>query len=56
MPGATTPSLAIDSRGLARLARSARENSPEATRLAAQQFEAMFTNMMLKSMRDATPA
>ncbi|MBL8471679.1 MAG: flagellar assembly peptidoglycan hydrolase FlgJ [Rhodocyclaceae bacterium] len=51
-----TPSLAVDNRGLTRLARAARENSPEATTLAAQQFEALFTNMMLKSMRDATPS
>lgn len=47
--------LAIDSQGLNSLRTAARENSPEAIRETARQFEAMFLNMMLKSMRDATP-
>ena len=37
------------------LRQSARQNSPAALKGAAQQFEALFMNMMLKSMRDATP-
>src|SRR5699024_5268938 len=32
-----------------------RENSPEAVRESARQFEALFMNMLLKSMRAATP-
>ncbi|HEU4852622.1 MAG TPA: flagellar assembly peptidoglycan hydrolase FlgJ [Telluria sp.] len=50
-----TGKLALDSRGLGQLRQSAKENSPEALRGAATQFEAMFINMMMKSMRDATP-
>ncbi len=37
------------------LRRAARENSPEALKAVAQQFEALLMNMVLKSMRDATP-
>ena len=47
--------LAIDSKGLDSLRRSARENSPEALKTAAKQFEALFLNMVMKSMREATP-
>jgi len=47
--------LALDSNGLNNLRAAAKENSPEAIRETAKQFEAMFLNMMLKSMRDATP-
>jgi len=47
--------LAFDAKGLGELKRAAHGNSPEALRGAATQFEAMFVNMMLKSMRDATP-
>ena len=47
--------LAIDSKGLDSLRRSARENSPEALKEAAKQFEALFLNMVMKSMREATP-
>lgn len=50
-----TGKLALDSRGLGQLRQSAKENSPEALRGAATQFEAMFINMMMKSMREATP-
>ena len=46
--------LAIDSQGLGRLQRSARDNSPEAVKAVAAQFEALFLNMMLKSMREAS--
>jgi len=54
-PTDTTRSLAIDARELSSLRESARQNSPEALKAAARQFEAVFMNMMLKSMRDATP-
>jgi flagellar protein FlgJ len=47
-------SLALDSKGLSELRRLARQDSPEALNAAARQFEALFINMMLKSMRDAT--
>lgn len=47
--------LAIDSKGLGELRQSARAGTPEALKSASQQFEAMFVNMMMKSMRDATP-
>ncbi len=42
-----------DFAGLGRLEAEARERSPEATREAARQFEAVFVQMMLKSMREA---
>jgi len=47
--------LAIDATGLNELRQSAKQNSPEALKAAAKQFEALFMNMMLKSMRDASP-
>ena len=50
-----TSKLALDTQGLAGLKQSAKAGSPEALRGAATQFEAMFINMMMKSMRDATP-
>ncbi len=46
--------LAIDANGLNDLKLSAKDNSPEAIKGVAKQFEAIFMNMMLKSMRDAT--
>jgi flagellar protein FlgJ len=47
--------LAIDSKNLESLKTSARQNSPDAIKAAAKQFEALFLNMIMKSMRDATP-
>jgi flagellar protein FlgJ len=47
--------LALDARDLSGLKQSAKAGSPEALKGAATQFEAMFINMMMKSMRDATP-
>ena len=47
--------LALDTKGLGQLKQSAKAGSPEALKGAATQFEAMFINMMMKSMRDATP-
>jgi flagellar protein FlgJ len=51
-----TSGIALDAQGLGNLKRSAKAGSAEATRGAAQQFEALFINQMMKSMRDATPS
>lgn len=47
--------IALDANGLNDLKRTAKDNSPESIKATAKQFEAMFMNMILKSMRDATP-
>ncbi len=47
--------LALDTKGLDQLRQSAKANSPDALKTAATQFEALFLNMMMKSMREATP-
>ena len=47
--------LALDANGLTSLKKTAKDNSPEAIKGVAKQFEAVFINMMLKSMREATP-
>jgi flagellar protein FlgJ len=44
-----------DTTDLSALRRQAQQQSPEALKTAAHQFEALFMNMVLKSMRDATP-
>ncbi len=49
-------SLALDVQGLNSLRQSAKQNSPEALKASAQQFEGLFINMMLKTMRQATAA
>ncbi|GGY66501.1 flagellar assembly peptidoglycan hydrolase FlgJ [Pseudoduganella albidiflava] len=54
-PADLSSNLALDSKGLSELRQGAKAGSPEALKGAATQFEAMFVNMMLKSMRDATP-
>jgi flagellar protein FlgJ len=54
-PTDNSTSLAIDANGLSGLRLAAKQNSPEAAQGAAKQFEALFLNMMMKSMRDATP-
>ncbi len=46
-------SVYTDLSGLTRLRADARRNSPEALKATAQQFEALFVQMMLKSMREA---
>jgi flagellar protein FlgJ len=55
----STPDLsskfALDTNSLGDLKQSAKSGSPEALKGAATQFESMFVNMMMKSMRDATP-
>ncbi|WP_020654797.1 flagellar assembly peptidoglycan hydrolase FlgJ [Massilia niastensis] len=47
--------FALDTQGLGELKKGAKTGSPAALKEAATQFEAMFINMMMKSMRDATP-
>ncbi|MGT2490012.1 rod-binding protein [Cupriavidus basilensis] len=48
--------FALDTQGFEGLKQNARTGaSPETLRTAARQFEAVFTQMVLKSMRDATP-
>lgn len=47
--------LALDVKDLGALRESARQNSPDSLKAAAKQFEALFMNMVMKSMRAATP-
>lgn len=54
-PTNSPSSLPIDSKGVDTLKRSARDGSPAALRETAKQFEALFLNLVMKSMRDATP-
>jgi peptidoglycan hydrolase FlgJ len=49
-------SFYADPAHLGALKREASANTPEALRETARQFESLFTNMMLKSMRDASSA
>ncbi|MBI4995856.1 MAG: flagellar assembly peptidoglycan hydrolase FlgJ [Rhodocyclales bacterium] len=49
-----SPSI-FDQSALASIKRQARSNDPAALKAVAQQFEALFMQMVLKSMRDATP-
>lgn len=51
----TAASLAIDTQSLGQLRAQAKKTPDQALKAAAQQFESVFMNMMLKSMRDATP-
>jgi peptidoglycan hydrolase FlgJ len=53
-PTVAPPSI-FDTSALAALKRGTRSNDPAALKMAAQQFEALFLQMVLKSMRDATP-
>jgi flagellar protein FlgJ len=53
-----TPAVAsniFDVNGLAALKRHAKSGDPAANKVVARQFEALFLQMVLKSMRDATP-
>ena len=52
-PSAAMADVYTDFQGLAQLRAAARAHSPQALRQAAQQFEALFIEMMLKSMRKA---
>ncbi len=53
IPADTSAETYTDFSGLKALKRAAAKNDPSAVRKVAQQFESMFTRMMLKSMRDA---
>ncbi len=53
--GTDISSLAIDSQSLDKLRLQAKQSPDQALKAAAKQFESVFLNMMLKSMRDATP-
>ena len=44
-----------DFQGFAEMRREAREQTPEAIKKTAKQFEALFVQMMLKGMRDTLP-
>ncbi len=50
----SNPNIYTDLQGLSQLRIQARENSPEALRAVAKQFEGLLMQMMLKSMRDAS--
>ena len=50
-----TNQVVLDSRGLDDLKRTARDSPDKALRTAATQFEALFMNMILKSMRESLP-
>lgn len=54
-PTGIAASLASSTQSLEGLRAQARKSPEQALKAAAQQFEAVFLNMMLKSMRDATP-
>lgn len=51
----TSSQIAFDAKSLNGLKAASKEQSPETIKAVAKQFEAVFMNMMLKSMRDATP-
>jgi peptidoglycan hydrolase FlgJ len=50
-----TNRFALDVQGFASLSAQAKASPQAGMKMAAQQFDAVFTQMMLKSMRDATP-
>lgn len=54
-PTEISANLALDTQSVDALRQSARQNSPEGLKTVAKQFEALFMNMMLKSMREASP-
>ena len=51
-----TNTLALDVKGLANIKNAAKQNSPDAFKAAAQQFEGLFVNMLIKSMRATIPS
>lgn len=55
MAAPAVPGLADDVRALETLKREARSNPRQAVKAAATQFEQLLVQMLLKSMRDATP-
>jgi len=52
---AVDPSTYTDQSSLTQLKKGAREKSPDAIKQVAKQFESLFVQMMLKSMRDTLP-
>ena len=48
------PAYYADFSGMEALRKTAQQNQPAAVREAARQFESLFTNMLLKSMREAS--
>lgn len=48
--------FALDVQGFAALRQTVKNSPEQGARIAAKQFDAVFTQMMLKSMRDATPS
>jgi flagellar protein FlgJ len=54
-PTEITGSIALDTQSVDALRQSAKQNTPEGLKTVAKQFEALFMNMMLKSMREASP-
>lgn len=54
-PTDLTNRLALDSKGFESLKQAARTDPTGATKTVAKQFDAIFVNMMLKQMRDASP-
>lgn len=55
LPGTEIGSLAADSQSLNKLRLQAKQSPDQALKTVAKQFETVFLNMMLKSMREATP-
>ena len=53
-PALSQASLYNDMQGLSRLRANSRDESPEAIRAVAKEFEAIFMQMMLKNMREAS--
>lgn len=51
----TSTQLAIDTKGIDNLRLQARQNEDEGLKQTAKQFESLMVNMMLRSMRSATP-
>lgn len=54
--GALDQRFALDVQGVGALRRAVRNSPEEGLRQASRQFEALFMNMVLKSMREATPS
>ncbi|HAF45599.1 MAG TPA: flagellar assembly peptidoglycan hydrolase FlgJ [Gallionellaceae bacterium] len=55
LPGMDVGGLAIDGQNLDRLKLQSKQAPDQALKTVAKQFETVFLNMMLKSMREATP-
>jgi flagellar protein FlgJ len=54
-PAEYSAKSALDTQSVDALRQSAKQNTPEGLKTVAKQFEALFMNMMLKSMREASP-